>query len=76
MGKKKIKIQTFIFDKTKFSNTKIKKWLKDNDYKYNKIHKVDKNVRALQRPCCRFKKSTLKRVYVCKGIKKVCGYLK
>lgn len=58
--KKSTDVQTVLFDKSKWTVTRAKKWLKDNGYKVPKVDTTDQYHRFRQRPPFQFKAGTMR----------------
>lgn len=82
MSKRKLKIQTLIFDVNFFPNRrKVKSWVLNKGYTIDKRKKVpilrcDKTFRCRQRNCDWFNKKTFKQRKLDKGVKGIFGYMK
>ncbi len=64
-------VQSIIFERKKWTITKAKKWLKDNDYISPKVDKTKKFLRFRQRSPRGFKK--FRTISLGKGIKLIFG---
>jgi hypothetical protein len=80
MSRKKLKEQCYVFSTNVFKNKRgVKRWLRMREIKtpkYAKVKKFDKQFRIKVRDCCRFKKETLQKKKIRKGVHVVRGYLK
>ena len=82
MKKKKLKIQSLIFNKKYFrTKSEVKSWLNRNGYKVLKykskpITKYKNTFRVRQRYPSKFNKRSFRTVNIKKGVKAVKGYLK
>lgn len=80
--KKKLIIQSLIFDKKHFKTmNEVRNWVVDHrfvliKYKKKQIHELSMTFRARQRDPSLFDKNTFKTINVRKGIKAVIGKLK